>query len=468
MLLLPHLGIGLDDMFQYDMIARSLASGNGFRWYAPADVARLAPYLNLDVDSLGLDPRGMPTTFRAPLYPGMVALVYMIFGAGAQRFLAVRILQAFLGASLAPMTYIAGRRILVGDGWQGDGSTRAARIAAVAVAAYPSLIMYPLGLATENLFFPLLLAGFLALLSLPRGNNSGAITSPGDGKVAIAILAGVLLGLAALTRSVILPFAFAAIVWIWMSCRRPKEAAIAVLAAALTITPWIIRNSELSGRFTGIETSMGYNLYLGYHPDSTGTFKFGPSLDLMSILEDRTRDAVGTQRAIEFVRQEPGRFGYLALRRLGHFFDLEWRAFTYFYSNGLLGLLTPAVIAVTLILLALPFVLIASLAAFGAAMLPKGATTGLLALLLVMYLLPHVFILSEERFHLALVPVFSILAAAAWERRRGWTSTSVRRLWLSAVVVVLLVVNWSFQIGSTWPTMIALLGPGGNQLHLPY
>ena len=25
------LGIGLDDMFQYDMLARSLAAGNGFR-----------------------------------------------------------------------------------------------------------------------------------------------------------------------------------------------------------------------------------------------------------------------------------------------------------------------------------------------------------------------------------------------------------------------------------------------------
>jgi hypothetical protein len=35
----PDLPIGLDDMFQYDMLGRSLAAGHGFRWYAPPDQA---------------------------------------------------------------------------------------------------------------------------------------------------------------------------------------------------------------------------------------------------------------------------------------------------------------------------------------------------------------------------------------------------------------------------------------------
>src|SRR5574340_192758 len=79
-LLTRQLGIGLDDMFQYDMLARSLAAGNGFRWYAPADLARIAPYLHLDLAALALDPRGMPTTFRAPLYPAFLSLVYLLNG----------------------------------------------------------------------------------------------------------------------------------------------------------------------------------------------------------------------------------------------------------------------------------------------------------------------------------------------------------------------------------------------------
>ena len=74
------LSIGLDDMFQYDMLARSLASGNGFRWYATADLARIAPYLHLDAASAALDPRGVLTTFRAPLYPGFLSLIYMVNG----------------------------------------------------------------------------------------------------------------------------------------------------------------------------------------------------------------------------------------------------------------------------------------------------------------------------------------------------------------------------------------------------
>ncbi len=41
------LGIGLDDMFQYDMLARSLAGGHGFRWYAQADLDRFASFLTL-------------------------------------------------------------------------------------------------------------------------------------------------------------------------------------------------------------------------------------------------------------------------------------------------------------------------------------------------------------------------------------------------------------------------------------
>jgi hypothetical protein len=44
------------------------------------------------------------------------------------------------------------------------GSERAARISAWVIACYPMLLVYPLGLGTENPFFILLLAAFLFLL----------------------------------------------------------------------------------------------------------------------------------------------------------------------------------------------------------------------------------------------------------------------------------------------------------------
>jgi hypothetical protein len=462
------LAIGLDDMFQYDMLARSLVAGNGFRWYAPADAAQLAPYLGLEFEALGLDPRGILTTFRAPLYPAFLALVYSAFGTGPGRFFPARLIQAGLGAILAPMTFYAGLRLLHGPRWSRGASLRASRIAALAVAVYPGLIAFPLALATENLFLPLVLAAVLALLALvPVPGAAHGTAPPAAREFVLAIGAGILLALAALTRSVILPFCAAAVLWLWLTNKQPRLAILCALSMICTIAPWIYRNTLVSGHVTGIETSMGYNLYLGYHPDSTGTFTFGPSLDLLSILDDRVREQAGIAGAFEFIREDPGRFPYLALRRLGHFFDLEWRAVSYFYSNGLVGQIPLLGLVAILVLFSAPFMWVVASAALGAATLSPDPSTGLLALLMGAYLLPHVLILSEERFHLLLIPFFAVLAAAAWTagvrelKKQRW-------IWLALAAVGLLLVNWTAQLARSWPTLVRLLGPGGHRLYLPY
>src|SRR5215208_6601022 len=108
------LGIGLDDMFQYDMLARSLSAGNGFRWYAQEDLNQLASYVDFDLSSVKeYDPiRGIPTSFRAPLYPTFLALVYVFSGTGFSRFFAARLAQViFLGAPLAPLTYWVAQKL---------------------------------------------------------------------------------------------------------------------------------------------------------------------------------------------------------------------------------------------------------------------------------------------------------------------------------------------------------------------
>jgi hypothetical protein len=76
-LLTRSMGIGLDDMFQYDMLARSLAAGHGFRWYAQEDLKQLEPYVKFDMSTAsGYDPKyGLYTSFRAPLYPAFLAVV---------------------------------------------------------------------------------------------------------------------------------------------------------------------------------------------------------------------------------------------------------------------------------------------------------------------------------------------------------------------------------------------------------
>lgn len=455
-LLARGLGIGLDDMFQYDMLARSLADGNGFRWYASADLEMLKPYVDFDLSSVAYDPvRGVETSFRAPLYPAFLSLIYFLVGSGANRFFAARLAQSLLGAALAPLTYFVAKKLL-------PEKERAAKIAAWTVAAYPILLAYPLGLGTENPFFLLLLASFFFILQ--------SIEQPTTFRL---LLSGFFLGLTALTRSVILPFAILALLYTFYVLR--KRALLAALAFALTISPWIIRNSFLHHKLTGIETSMGYNLYLGYHPQGNGSFVFGPSLDLLTILNDAERDQIGTEKAIEFIRAEPERFVPLAVNRLGFFFGLEKRILMYFYGNNIVGFIPFPLLLTLFLVMLLPFVFVSLSAALGASLLHWNPPTILLALLFLAYIAPHVFILSEDRFHLALVPFFAILAANFWTG--GWKSVAARwnesragkiAVALGILAALLLLLNWGLELSRDADKIIQLLGPNGNFSNYPY
>ena len=477
-LLARSLGIGLDDMFQYDMLARSLAAGNGFRWYASADLELLKPYVDFDLSTVDYDPaRGVETSFRAPLYPAFLSLIYLLVGSGANRFFAARLAQSFLGAALAPLTYLVAKKI-------SPENERAAKISAWVVAAYPILLAYPLGLGTENPFFLLLLASFFFLLKAseqrspnphPASRNPNSSSFIFHLSSLFFLLSGFFLGLTALTRSVILPFAGLAVLWVWFALKQKRGALLVALALALTIAPWIVRNSLLHHKLTGIETSMGYNLYLGYYPQGNGSFVFGPSLDLLPILDDAERDQVGTQKAIEFLRAQPERFVPLAVNRLGFFFGLEKRVLMYFYGNNIVGFIPfPFLLALFLVML-LPFVIVSLSAALGASLLRWNPPTVLLALLFFAYLLPHVFILAEDRFHLALVPFFAVLASLFWTG--GWESLAARwresragkiAVALALLAALLLLVNWGLELSRDADKIFQLLGPNGNFSNYPY
>ncbi len=471
-LLARGLGIGLDDMFQYDMLARSLAQGHGFRWYAQVDLDRFASFLTFDLSSLkDYDPRlGVSTSFRAPLYPAFLAVVYFFNGLDFSRFFAARLAQAiFLGAPLAPLTYFVAIRLssFISTEMKDERRKkleRVARISAWIVAAYPLLLVYPLGLGTENPFFVLLLASFLfLLLSIEKPTTSNFL------------LSGLFLGLTALTRSVILPFAGLAVLWAWLILKQKRGAILIAITIALSIFPWVIRNSLLHHKLTGIETSMGYNLYLGYHPDGNGSFIFGPSLDLLSILDDAERDKVGTEKAIEFIREEPERVLSLAINRLGFFFELEKRVLMYFYSNNMIGFVPLPLLLTILAIMLLPFVLISTSAALGLSLLRWRPEHILLGLLFVGYILPHVLILSEDRFHLALVPYIAILAAQLWVGGIGtlsarWQESTTGKflVTLGIVCIFLLLLNWGGELNRDWDKIAQLLGPNGNESYFSY
>ena len=447
-----QLPIGLDDMFQYDMLARSLVAGNGFRWYAQDDIDLVKEYIDLDFIVKDYDPRGVLTSFRAPAYPAFLAAVYTVSGL-EWRLLAARLAQAALGATLAPLSYLLARRLFPKQ--EGIG-----RFAGYALAFYPLLVLFPLALATENLFIPLVLAGSLYLLRAADSTRSGDY-----------LLAGALFGLATLTRSVIFAFVALAVLWIWFAAHQRRGAVVFLLAVLAFVVPWTVRNSLLHERFTFVENSLGYNLHMGYHPEGTGTFQFGISLELVPYLDDGLRNDLGVQAALGYIRQDPGRVPQLMLNKLGYFFGLERRALTYFYANNFFGYIPILPLMALFLLFNLPFPLIATLAALAIPFVRVNKERMLIYLLIGGYLLPHLFLLAEDRFHMALVPMLAAFAGAAWVNRdQYWAAAKANRaqLALALLLVGLLWLNWGAELWRDADKLAILFGPEGNRAGFSY
>ncbi len=450
-LLTCDLPIGLDDMFQYDMLARSIVAGNGYRWYAQDDLALIQQYISMDVPD-EYDPRGILTSFRAPGYPAFLALVYAVAGTGAHRFCAARLAQAFLSAALVPLTWALAR--------QAGFEERVARWAAGLIALFPLLIIYPLALASENLFIPLLALSLVLLLR-----------AAGSGRARDHALAGFTLGLTALTRSIVAGFVPLAALWLWWAAREKRAGLrgglLLVLCFLLVTVPWAVRNTLLHGRITWIETTLGYNMYLGYHPQSTGTFQYGISLDLLPILDDAERNAQGMEAFRRFVQADPARVPYLMVRKLGYLWGLDKRALIYFYGNGLLGQWPGWLVKLVFLLACGPLVVLAPAAAGGLACGRMGKRKTFITLLLLYYTGVHMLIMSASRFHVPLLPVIAVLAAYAFVAR-PWRKSRPWQRGLAVLLVALLLLNWGLEIARDWRTLAALFGPTGYQLNLPY
>ncbi len=445
------LPIGLDDMFQYDMLARSIVAGDGYRWYAQEDLNLIQPFLSMQVPA-DYDPRGVLTSFRAPGYSAFLALIYAVYGTGPHRFFAVRLTQAFIGAVLAPLSWALAR--------QAGFKERTARWAAVIIAVFPLLLVYPLALASENIFIPLLTFALLLIL------RAGA-----RGQARDHVMAGLVLGLAALTRSIVAGFLPLAALWLWWAAedRRVgfRNTVLLILCFLLVTLPWAARNTRLHGQPTWVETSLGYNLYVGYHPQSTGTFQFGISLDLLPMLDDAERNARGIEAFWGFVRDDPGRVPYLMARKAGYLWGLDSRALIYFYGNGFLGQWPAWLLGLVLLLACGPLMLLAPAAASGLVCAKMGRRKGLVALLVAYVTGSHMLIMALPRFHVPLLPMVAILAAHAiterpWRQSRPWQRGLV------LVLIALLLANWGLELARNWDTLLALFGPDGTRLGLSY
>jgi hypothetical protein len=445
--------IALDDMFQYDMLARSIKDGNGYRWYSAADVEILRPYYRqfLDIDALSFPEQGLQTAFRAPGYPFFLAFFYS-FVPESMRFILARLAQAGIIAALAPLAALLAHQV--------GFSRKVSLYAGVGISLYPILLAYPIGLASENLYIPLGMLSVVSILYTTKKKSWGWV-----------ILSSLVCGVTMFTRSIFAIFTLGAGVWIGHYSPRRKKAGIVFLFVAFGVClPWSVRNSFIMQKPAFVENSLGYNLFVGSHPEGDGGFVSKIAIQPMNILDDGERDRFCMQQAIQFILENPVEAIRRVFVRLVKFIGPEDREFFYFYSNNAVGAVPQPALALLYSLLVIPWGATLMLGAAGLWQVKDHKIVPLVILFLIGYGLPHLFILAEPRFHLALIPILIPFAAFAVHpgNKIQWKQLLLKENRLAAMLLLLLVFIFMISMASNFSRLIPIMSEGGNKLYFSY
>jgi 4-amino-4-deoxy-L-arabinose transferase-like glycosyltransferase len=301
-LIIPGFGT-LNDPDWYLPLARSLAEGRGF--------------------SFG---NGLPTAYRPPLYPIVIAPIYRLVGEQGLPF-GIAGLHVALGLGTIGLTYLTARR------W-GLGPNRAA-LAALIVALDPVAVVQGRAVMTETLA-AFLVAGCLAALTVPGRLGS--------------LLGGVLFGLSALCRPSLLPGAvLCAAAMLVMSKggwrQRTLNTLIFVATLIVTMLPWALRNAARFGEPIWTTTHGGHTLALANNPEYYADVVDGPAdsvwtgpnqLAWFERVYQETRGMTQVQadrylrnEALRVARERPGTFLRASIARLGRFWGIAPSAAVY-------------------------------------------------------------------------------------------------------------------------------------------
>jgi hypothetical protein len=275
LLLTPHLR-GLGDATYYHELANGLADGRGF-----------------------VDPAfGTPTALHPPLFPLLLALPSWL---GIDSYLGHRVVVSVIGMATVVGVGLLARRV-AGD--------RAGLLAAAVAAASPVLISADSAVMSETLLGLLVVLCALAAYRL--------IERP---SLARGAALGALIGLAALTRGEALLLVPLLLPW-----RRPKLAAALVIACAVVLAPWTIRNLADFENPVVISTNNG-GLIAGANCPSTYRGRDIGSWDIRCVpavpRPDESAASADARRAgLDYARDHASRIPLVLAARLGRTFEL--------------------------------------------------------------------------------------------------------------------------------------------------
>ena len=227
------------DEREYLALAQSVAAGRGFI-YDPSHQTGTAQQFG-----------------RAPIYPLFLAVI----GAGSGPHDAapsrVKVAQSVIGAI---GVYIIGLIAIRAAG------SKAGAIAAWIAAIYPPLVWIPAYVLSEALYSTIALTTVLLLdMAVEHADDAGTGRAGG----ALALMAGLMAGIAVLTRPAMLFFLPLAAIWL-VRRRRAVLAVALVAAAAAVMAPWTARNVRQYGRFVLVASEGGVTFWTGNHPLAIG------------------------------------------------------------------------------------------------------------------------------------------------------------------------------------------------------
>jgi len=254
-----------------------------------------------------------PTAWVAPLYPYLVAGVFKIFGIYSYQSSWVLLAINSLFSALTCLTIYSIAKETLGE--------KTALWSAWLWAVLPYSMYWAIRWVWETSLSAFLLSAVF-LLTLRLKNSDGLKTWALFGLTwgAIALSNPSLLSL--------LPFALA-----WACYQRLREhkkwmgpAALAIVIFVLCVTPWMIRNYEVFGRFVFIRSNFGAELRLGNYEDADGLWKWQrhPSQNAAEFVTYQGMGEIAYahergREAMEFIRSHPAMFVSLSLKRAYYF-----------------------------------------------------------------------------------------------------------------------------------------------------
>jgi len=353
---------------------------------------------------------GQEVYFRAPFYVYILGFIYAVFG---HSLLAARIFGHLVGLVSVAITYLLARRLL---------SKKTAVIAGIVHALYPVAIYFESELLVDSLFMMLLeLSVLFFLITLEKQN------------LRWYILTGLVIGLAAITRPIVIALVPLYVIWIFINGISLKKAFIDILilmaAMILMIAPVALRNLIVADDFVPISSSGGLNFYIGNNSQADGlTATLPPPLrnnwginDITFVAEQETGRKLKASEVSDFwykkarvwIIEHPVDFIKLYIKKIYFMFNnaeiSNNRSLALFFSRMMILKFNPINFGLIFSLAVMALIILIVQKRFSSPIL-------FLALLIAGYTMVISLFFINARFRLPVIPFIIILSACGIER----------------------------------------------------